>query len=173
MRAELRMLSSWLHGKSKGLIVPHGRVEVGYPVHQMVEPHHPILHSRPTNGQRRLRVPALRAQARWDRAIEARRSPFRSRRGHWRPASPQPVTRYRSADRNRQNCITLSDGGVRGELAPSRRSGAGFARLVWLTQSSYSGNLRVDMLGHARLGTVRLYTRSGAVGRERALNLLS
>jgi site-specific recombinase XerD len=29
-----------------------------------------------------------------------------------------------------------------------------------------------DMLGHARLDTVRLYTRPTGAGRERALNLL-
>ena len=32
VRAELRMLSSWPHGKPEGLIVPHGRVQVRYPV---------------------------------------------------------------------------------------------------------------------------------------------
>jgi len=44
------MLSSWLHRKPKGLIVPHGRVQVGHPVNQVVELHHSIFHSRPCNG---------------------------------------------------------------------------------------------------------------------------
>ena len=50
VRAELRMLSSWLHGKPEGLIVPDGRIQVGHPVHQMIELHDPILRSRPANG---------------------------------------------------------------------------------------------------------------------------
>ena len=50
VRAELRMLSSWLHGKAEGLIVLHGRIQVGHPVNQMIELHHPLLHSRPATG---------------------------------------------------------------------------------------------------------------------------
>ena len=50
VRAELRMLSSGLHGKPKDLIIPHGHVQVGHPVDQMVELHYPILHSQPANG---------------------------------------------------------------------------------------------------------------------------